>query len=476
MSTSPKPPTGFWQAYLAIALSFVVSRVLNQTDLIFIAPLGSAATAAFAVPGRLMFIDAIVAFALGPVISIAVSRTEEGCARNRIVRGALGLTFMTSCLLVVAGLIVYPRLADALVDGAEVRTLAQAGIFWMTWSIPLRMLVFVSTMCLFASRKGRQVTPIYGVTLIANGALDWLLVNRLGLGFEGAYLATFAVSSMELVWLLGLLARLHGRVPFGRFGMAWGRDIGKQLATEWLRLASWQAENVAVIALLASNPLWLPAFGAFGVIAEFQALALMPFVALMRTAAMQLAQPGCEQSVGGAWRELGAVRRQVLLASVVGALVIVSAAPFLGEPIYRFDEARLRWWSGFAIVFGLSLPVYAVGNLLRACFQTSQRFGDVARVEVGLTWLGFVPMLWLGLLAQNPWIFFSAYFCRELGVIVWLRCLRDRTEPGRSGFVSIDDESGPGEPVVQELAVGVEQRPGETEAADGEARPAKQIT
>lgn len=64
----------FWKAYFAVFLSFVTSRLLLQTDILMLTPLGLEATAAFAVPGRLMVIDAIIAFALGPVISVAISR------------------------------------------------------------------------------------------------------------------------------------------------------------------------------------------------------------------------------------------------------------------------------------------------------------------------------------------------------------------------------------------------------------------
>lgn len=422
---NPNGLLGFWRAYLAVFLSFVVSRLLNQTDLVFIAPLGPAATAAFSVPGRLMFIDAIVAFALGPVISVIVSRTAEENVRNQVVRSALGLTLLISCFLVAVGLVVYPRLVDWLVDSAEVRTLAHAGIFWMTWSIPVRMLVFVATMCLFACQKGRQVSYVYAVTLVANGLLDWLLIDKLGFGFEGAYVATFAVSTVELVWLLCLLTRLHGRIPFSLFNLVWLRDIGKQISMEWLRLVSWQTENVATIALLASNPIWAASFSAFGVISEFQALALMPLIALMRTAAMQVAQLGSEQNVSSAWSNLNSVRRQVLLATGIFGLVIAGAGPFLGEPFYQLTDERLRWWISFAIVFGLSLPIHALGSMLRACYQSSQRYADVTRIEAILTWLFFMPLLWIGMHAQNPWIFFAAYTIRELMVIYWLRRLRD---------------------------------------------------
>lgn len=420
---------GFWQAYVVVLLSFVTSRLLNQTDLLFVAKMGADATAAFAVPSRFMVIDAIIAFALGPIISVQVSRAVAGDDRNRIVRGALSLTLTLSIGLVVIGLLIYPWMVEQLVEGERIRELATTGVVWMTVSIPLRMLVFVSTMCLFAGQQGRRVSYIYGVTLLSNAAFDWLLAIYLGLGFEGVYISTFIVSGIELVWLLLLLAGLQGRLPFGAFRTDWLLNLVSKISAEGIRLVSWQAEGLVIVAILASDVAWSAAFSAFGVISEFQALILMPFIALMRTASMQLAQDSNGRTVSSAWNMLNGVRRSVVLVTTVSSLIVALAAWAWGADIYNLDGERLRWWTGYSVVFCIALPIYAHGYMIRACFQASERYADVTRIDVSLTWLLFVPMVWLAIRNQAPMAFAAASVVRELLIILRMRSIAGLSRP-----------------------------------------------
>ena len=158
----------FYKVYLAILLSFMTSRLLFQTDILMVSPLGAIATAAFAVPGKIMIIDTIVAMGLGPVISVSVSREKNLINKNKIITSALGFTFFISILLMIIGFIIYPILNNIFIVNNEIRDFSKSAIFWMTLSIPIRMLNFVSSMCLFASGKSKSVSYIYFFTLSLN--------------------------------------------------------------------------------------------------------------------------------------------------------------------------------------------------------------------------------------------------------------------------------------------------------------------
>ena len=274
---------------MAVFLCFITSRLLLQTDILMISPLGPEATAAFSVPGRLMVIDAIIAFALGPVVSVAVSRENQSQKKHAVIRSSLGFTFVLSLFLVCIGFLLYPIAVDNFVVDSRTKSLALDAVFWMTLSIPIKLLVFITTMCLFACEQGHRVSIIYVVTLTANALLNWLLIYHLNFGFSGSYIATVIVSVLELAWLLWLTARLTEGWPFSRFQWQWLQKIIQQAGAEWGRLVSWQAEGIIILALLASKMEWFPIFSAFGVISEFSALLLMPLIALMRTTAMQIA-------------------------------------------------------------------------------------------------------------------------------------------------------------------------------------------
>jgi len=411
----------FWKAYASVLISFITSRLLIQTDMVMVAPLGSAATAAFAVPGKLMVIDAIFAFALGPVISVAVSREKEEAKKNKSIVSALGFTLALSTLLTVLGLLCYPTMIDYLIGDKEVGRLAHANVFWMTLSIPVRLLTFISTMCLFASGRGRQVSYVYAITLTANAVLDWFLIYKLNYGFAGAYISTFLVSSIELVWLIYITYSLVKQFPFGQFDFGWVKSIGGKISAEWLRLMSWQAEGLVVLALLASRSDWSQPFSAFGVTSEFTTLLLMPLLALMRTSAMQLAAANPDNHLGVARQLIRPVRNVAFISTVLVGLTIAVMSTAIGKYIYHLDGLRLEWWRAFSVTYGICFPVYAYSYVQRSCYQACNMFSEVTRIEMLVTWLLFIPTLYFSLVRSAPALFFFGYIGKEMLIAMWLR-------------------------------------------------------
>lgn len=73
----------FASAYGVMLFSFIASRLLLQTDLFMLSALGPDATAAFAIPVRVMFIDIIFAMALGPVVLVAIGKEKPWLTSSR---------------------------------------------------------------------------------------------------------------------------------------------------------------------------------------------------------------------------------------------------------------------------------------------------------------------------------------------------------------------------------------------------------
>lgn len=386
-----------------------------------ISPLGAEATAAFAVPGRLMIIDAIVAFALGPVVSVAVSRESQAQQKHAVIKSSLGFTFALSLFLVGVGLWVYPLAVDYFVIDSRTKNLASDAVFWLTLSIPIRLLVFITTMCLFACEQGRRVSIIYLITLMTNAILNWLLIYQFSFGFAGSYIATVIVSAIELTWLLWLMSRLINAWPFSRFQWQWLQKIIQQAGTEWGRLVSWQAEGVVILVLLASKIEWFPIFSAFGVISEFSALLLMPLIALMRTTAMQVAAAYPDGQLKEGWQNLKPICMLVCAITAVLGLTLVFLSRPLGLYAYHLEGERLLWWSAFILFYGLTLPMFAYNHLIRGCYQAYGKFARIAAIEIIMTWIIFIPLLWFALNQFAPFLFFSAYVVKEATVAIWLR-------------------------------------------------------
>jgi len=414
-------PKIFWQAYIPIFLSFVTSRLILQTDLLMVSPLGEAATAAFAVPSKIMIIDSIVAIALGPVISIAISRETSESVKCKLIASALGLTCLISCALTLIGLMIYPHFVSSIITNPVVEEMSQNAVFWMTLSIPIRMLIFVGGMCLFACGEGKRVSKIYFITISLNALLDWLFIYTFSFGFVGAYLATVLVSTIELVWILYLIVKKIRQFPLGRVSVSFVCSLATKFGPEWVRLISWQLEGFAILAILASQWDWFPALSLFGVSAEVTALLTMPLVAMMRNVSMVLAEHYKGSDFFVAKQLLKSVTRDTVLAYIfIGMLVFVIGMNF-GPAIYKLDSDRLVWWNAFIPIFSISLPFFAYGSLVRGIYQACGKFKEIASIEIVITWILFIPALYYALTTQNPFVFFAILYGKEIIILSLLR-------------------------------------------------------
>ncbi|MEY2333236.1 MATE family efflux transporter [Acidithiobacillus ferrianus] len=91
----------------------------------------------------------------------------------KIIKSSYSLAFIVSVLVTMVYLPLYQIIIKYLVSDNIVRELSLVAVYWMTLGIPIRMLVFVASMCLFSTNHGKSVSYIYLVTIISNLSLDW---------------------------------------------------------------------------------------------------------------------------------------------------------------------------------------------------------------------------------------------------------------------------------------------------------------
>ena len=403
----------FMRQYWPLLAGFMTSRLLTQTDLIMLTHVGPDAVAALGVPSRLMIIDTIAAFCLAPVFSVAISREELPDAKWRAVRMSLGAAAMASIGLVAVCMPAYNRLLDRVVTDPHLRPLASVAVNWMTATIPLRLLAFVGSMALFAMGLGPRIWRIYGVTLAANALLDILLIFKFQMGLSGAYLSTALVSAIELGWILWTLGEAGGRWPFQWPTPSWLRTLSLSLRAEAIRLASWQLEGLLLLSFIASRPEWAPRLTAFTVTSEALAVLSMPLIALMRTAAMQIAETLPTGNPGLGWRALASVRYAALALCMVAGIGLFVCRAWLGGTLYTTTGESLRWWLGFASIYAWMLPVLGIAMIARACWQAYEEFRLVAAVEICIGWLVALPLALSALALGSAIGFFASLACRE---------------------------------------------------------------
>lgn len=67
----------FKKTYISILLTFVSSKIINQTNVLMLSALGENYVSAYIIPTKFMIIDTIFIFALAPIVSIAISGGKD---------------------------------------------------------------------------------------------------------------------------------------------------------------------------------------------------------------------------------------------------------------------------------------------------------------------------------------------------------------------------------------------------------------
>lgn len=409
-----------------ILLSFMTGRIILQTDLIMLAPLGEVATAAFGVPSRIMLIDIIAAFAIAPVVSVMVATAKTEHEKKIAIQGSLSFSAYLSVALTLAGLIFYPAIINAVVKNNAVAEMASGAVLWLTLAIPARLLQFVGAMILFGSNRGRHLIPIFGISIFLNGVLNWLLIYRLEMGFLGSYVATFIISHLEVVWMFWLLRKdtsLRTIIQFPKF--AWVSSFIKNIGAELARLISWQLLWFVILMLLSSNAHWVSRLSAYSVAMEFYFFLMMPLMAFMRCTAIFL---GPHAELNGHQLYVSA-KRLALLGMLVTALVsvgILIGGKYIGEMIYHLNSEAMDWWKPFIFITSVMLPLYYLNSIQRGIWQSKKQFRFLFLLEASASWGIFLPAAYVGFNTSNPWLVWGGMAIMEIVVACILFYARDK--------------------------------------------------
>ena len=427
ITTTDVRPMGraFLRAYVPMLLSFMASRILIQTDLAMVAPVGEIETAAFSVPMRVMLVDTIVALAIGPVIAVAVARDDNTADRAQIVNNALSLSYYLGILLLAIGLLVYPSLVQVLVENEHVERLAKPAVLWLTFAIPARFVQFIGSMVLFASGRGRAVVPMLLVSIGLNVVLNWILIYRLNLGFEGSYISTFIISHVELLWTLWLLRSQVSITRLVSFPKGGARHFMDGISAELARVLSWQLLWLALLALFNADAGKTARLSAYSVTVELYFFLTMSLIAAMRSTAIVFA--GQIDHLAG---RLNATLRPILVIGVIvcvlTSLALVFFGPFLAQRVFHLSADALPWWQASVFIIAATFPISYVNAIQKGLWQSCNKFKLVFLVEAAICWMILFPVMYAGVSYDEPWLAWGGFAAFETFSLIALYAFRPR--------------------------------------------------
>ena len=405
-----------WRGFAPLLLTFSVTQLILQADLVMFSRLGESATAACIALIRIALLDMILMVAIGSVASVVVSQARRDGEAGVAVGWILAIAALLGVITSVVGVLLYPRLAMWLVGSGEVSKLVANAVFWYSMGAPFRLVATATIFILHALGEGRLVVVWKCIEVILKVLFNWLLIFVLALGFNGGYMAGLIVTLLSCCWLL---KQLHQRMDI-RFALphaAWARDFLRKVGWEGQRLLSAQLFALLALVLFASPyfaPVELARLSAYSAGTALMFLLFAPLVALMRALAFQLVGASSQHML----LALKMLCRLGLPLVVLVAVALYLGGDWLGRMLY--GQQNSRWWSMLIMVLAISLPLRYFNNLQRALLQARQEFAVVARSESVVTWGLGLPLIVLGLYLDNPLLTYSHLLLPEMCSVLWL--------------------------------------------------------
>lgn len=416
----------------------VLSIVLmNVADAIFVGQLGPDALAALSFTFPAVTLLGGVSLGLGTGVTSVLARAIGAGAQQRVRRvaaDALLLALLLSGVLTVAGVASIEPVFSLLGAGPEVLPLVRD--YMATWYAGLAFLFVPMTGNAALRATGDVRTPaaiMIGAALL-NVVLDPLFIFGLGLGVQGAAIATVLSRSITLALSLGVLIFREDLVSLKR-------PTAAALAASWqsvLRVAAPAAATSAagpltmgvLTIMLASHG--QHAVAAHGAGSRAAMLALVPMIALSAAAG-----PLAGQCWGASRPDrVGETLRLSDRAAAAWGLLVWAALAALRTPIaalFTDDAAVAEVLSAYLLIAPAGVALQGVAGVAGAVFNAIDQPMKAAALTLLRAPVLSVPLALLGSAALGPPGIFAGMATAEvltgLAARAWTRRLRSATPP-----------------------------------------------
>jgi len=417
----------FLRIFIPLMMALLASKAVVHTDLLMIAPLGEMYLAAYAVPTRIMMVDAIVAFALAPIISVLVGRSDDSDSRYGHITLSISICVYAAVVLTGFGLLVYPLVAEQVISDEVVLGLSLPALLILTLAIIFRMLYFLGSMILYALDQGRKVIPCLIIAVIFNAILNWYFIYFLDYGFVGAYYATFLVSVFECAYIIYHLRSYLSFVSVLKIP-DWSEvfPLFKGAGAEFARLASLFTFQLVVLAVYASDTDWVLEMGVYSVAIELYILLSVPMIAAMRSCAIVAARQSKDVDRLGLNHFIMPVYTRGVACIVLFALVFFMIHSQLATDWYHISDNVYDWWVSFVVLSVLTLPFLFFNALNRGVWQSENNYGILLKVDFFTQWFVALPLVMTGLYLSSSWLAWSWMLVVEISVTIILILFRLR--------------------------------------------------
>lgn len=433
----------------AASAGLVSVFLVDFVDLYFISLLGKkelAAAVGFA--GTLLFFS--ISANIGLMIAMSalaaqrIGRGDEAEAR-RIATSVVALSLAIGVLIAAAYWAYTPQLLDLIGAVGETKELAERYMRIIIPTMPASVLAMVCSGLLRAHGDARRAMNATLAAGAVNAILDPILIFGVGLGLDGAALASAAARlAMMMTALLPVLRHYGGFAPFdlAHFGRDL-RPIGAIAAPAILTNIATPVGYFIVTRAIA--PYGDAAVAGYAVIGRLTPLAFCVIFALSGAVGPIVGQNFGARDYG---RVRDTLRKAMIFTGVYTALMWALLFALNGVIAQGFglngEGGRLIFWFAAAVA-----PLFFFNGML---FVANASFNNMGRplwstfLNWGRNTLGVAPLVWLGAdIAGAPGVLIGqalgAVLFGALGVWLGFRLIADfetgRADPEKGGKIPL---------------------------------------
>ncbi|WP_368854984.1 methanobactin export MATE transporter MbnM [Methylosinus sporium] len=327
------------------------------------------------------------------------------------------------------GLCLYPWAARWFAGDNDVVALIDSGIFWYSLAAPFRFLSGASAFVLHALGDGALAVRWKLAEFVVKVVGNFILMDVIGLGFSGCFTSGAIIAIVSSIWCLRIFSANHA---------GWIRLPGQLGTLRFVRSTLWESQRLIAVQLSALLCLalfaapWLGRYdvsrlNSYAAGQTFMVLLFAPFMAMMRFLAFR-------------FLSLPEGRRVAAMRAIwaQGAPFAISAALLLltnHEALGRLYGQQGPWWSSFVEVLAISLPLRYATNVLRALMHSRGAFAVVASADSAAFWLLAIPLVAIGLYADEPVVAYLSLILPEAAsaALLWNRLPLSRP-PDLAGY------------------------------------------
>ncbi|TRO67300.1 MATE family efflux transporter [Christiangramia sabulilitoris] len=399
------------QQAVPASIGILVMSLNILVDTIFVGNwIGPIAIAAINVVLPVSFFIAALGMAIGIGGSSIISRALGADERTKALKtfgNQITLTILLSTVLVIPGLLFVDSLIPAFGGKGEIFDPARIYYIIVLCGVPFLALAMMGNNVIRAEGKPRFAMIAMIIPSVGNLILDYILINQLNMGMEGAALATTASYVLCLGYIIWFFLSKNSELKISVSHFSLNLPILKEISSLGAVTLSRQAV-VSVTYLLMNNILFdlggEDSVTVYAIIARMLMFALFPVLGVTQGF---LPIAGFNYGAAKYSRVRKSINTAILYASIMGLLIFLGIMFFAPEIVKVFTNEEsiiaqtpdaMRW------VFG-AIPIVTIQLIGAAYFQAIGK--AVPAFLLTLSRQGFIFI---------PLILILPYYYGEIGV------------------------------------------------------------